>query len=173
MLARLCCFGLYIMPCVPNTIQVLQQTYQNYGLFKSIYCKNIQTLLDYRFARKKTLSMVYIPLLVFGGVFFNGVMLPDTLTEIITVEINLSVWQKFGVVPLPQACLYAPFVVQQVVTHENGVIGMTNQPITAQGTALEFYNNLCCNILLSELFDGNQIRLEFPKIKVSATVVTT
>ena len=70
--------------------------------------------------------MVYIPLLVFGGVFFNGVMLPDTFTEIITVEINLSVWQKFGVVPLPQACLYAPFVVQQVVTHANGVIGMTN-----------------------------------------------
>ena len=61
----------------------------------------------------------------------------------------------------------------QSFTDSSRFVDMTTDPLTAQGMALEVHNNLYCNILLAEGFDGNDIRLEFPTIKASETVVTT
>ena len=110
MFAHIRCFGIYIMTCVPNTTQVTQEIYQNYVLFKSLYRKNLQTLSYYLFACKETLSMLDIPLLLFGGILFNGIVLPDAFTESFSVEINLSVWRKVGDVPLTGVCLYSSLV---------------------------------------------------------------
>ena len=173
MFARIYFFGLYIIPCVPNTSQVTQELDQNYVPFKSVHHKNLQTLLDYQFACKETLSMVDIPLIVFGGVLFNVIVLKGAFKERFSVKINLSVWKNVGSVPLIGLCLYSPLVRHQAVTDAKRVVDMTTNPLTAQGMDMEVHNNLCRNLLLAEGFDGNELRLELPKIKASATSVST
>ena len=136
MFSRICFFGLYTMLCVPNTSPVTKEIDQNYVPFKSVYHKNLQTLLDYQFSSKKTLSMVDIPLILFGGVLFSGIVLPDAFKEIFSVKSNLSVWQRVGSVPLIGVSLYSPLVRHQAVTNEKRVVDMTTNPLTAQGMDL-------------------------------------
>jgi hypothetical protein len=68
MLARLRVQGLYLVPGVPNTTSVTQETDQNYGPFKGTYRGNIRTLSQARFDSGKVLHVTDLPLLVFGGV---------------------------------------------------------------------------------------------------------
>jgi len=100
-------------------------------------------------------------------------VLPDAFTASFSVESNLNVWKKVGAVPLTRACLSSPLVRYQAVPNANGVIDLTTDPLIAQGMALEDHNKLCCDLLLAEGFDGNQLRIECPKIKASATAVMT
>jgi hypothetical protein len=67
MLARLRLQGVYVVPGVPNTTGKTQETDQNYGPFKSKYRSNIRTLSQARFNRGLSLSVIDLPLLVFGG----------------------------------------------------------------------------------------------------------
>lgn len=48
MLAELRLKGVYVIPGVPNTTHVTQETDQNYGLFKSTYCTNLRLLAQAR-----------------------------------------------------------------------------------------------------------------------------
>jgi hypothetical protein len=63
MLAKLRVLGFYIIVGVPNTTHVTQPTDQNYGMFKSIYRKNMMKLTTI-----KGIAPNDIPLLIFGGV---------------------------------------------------------------------------------------------------------
>jgi len=67
MLAYMRRIGAYFYPGVPNTAHVSQETDQNYGLFKSNLCSNLDILLQARFNIQKTLLISDLPLLVFGG----------------------------------------------------------------------------------------------------------
>jgi len=59
--------GVYYYPGVHNTTHVGQETDQNYGLFKSDFCLNLEILSQTRFNIQKTLLISDLPLLVFGG----------------------------------------------------------------------------------------------------------
>jgi hypothetical protein len=50
MLAELLCRGIYLFPGVQNTTHVTQETDQNYGLFKSKLCKNLEMLTSWHAA---------------------------------------------------------------------------------------------------------------------------
>ena len=67
MLTRLRLIGCYIIPRVPNTTQVAQETDQSYGIFKSNYRINIGKLATYRFSLSENTKVSDLVLLVFGG----------------------------------------------------------------------------------------------------------
>ena len=69
MLATLWLSGFYLYPCMPNTMSVSQETVQNYGLFKSIYRENLDTMTKAQDASGKPIKIPIhmIGLLVFGG----------------------------------------------------------------------------------------------------------
>ncbi len=48
LLADLQLDGFILFPGVPNTTVVMQETDQNYGLFKTQYCKNLDAVVDER-----------------------------------------------------------------------------------------------------------------------------
>ena len=86
MLADLRLQGVYVIPGVPNTTHVTQETDQNYGLYKSIYRGNLQLLSEARQKMRKLIMVSDLPLRVFGGY--------DLL------ERNLGCWKKCGAVSL-------------------------------------------------------------------------
>jgi len=99
MLAKLRSLGVYLVPGVPNTMHVMQETDQNYGRFKSDFRFNLSVLSEVRFAVNKTLTMSDIPLLVFGGQS-DGVVLVDAFAKSFNSNKNKEVWKSIGAVPL-------------------------------------------------------------------------
>ena len=76
--------GFYVTPCVPNTTHVTQETDQSYGLFKTNYRKNLESITEYRFTRGLTLKTTDLGLLVFGG------QVDDSLELVNAFEIAFS-----------------------------------------------------------------------------------
>ncbi len=70
LLAKLRFLGVYLYPCVPNTIPVTQETNWTYGKFKSQYRHNLELLVDKCVRMEKSVSIPQVKhgLLVFGGV---------------------------------------------------------------------------------------------------------
>jgi hypothetical protein len=69
LLAKLRYLGVYLYPCVPNTMSMTQETDRTYGMFKTRYRRNLELLCDEMVRLDKT---VLVPqhkhvLLVFGG----------------------------------------------------------------------------------------------------------
>jgi len=92
MLASLRLQGVHLAPGVPNTTHITQETDQNYGLFKSVYCSNLHKLVTARQARRKSLSVTNLPLLVFGGYdYITKIPLPSALEKAFSKERNLAV----------------------------------------------------------------------------------
>ena len=67
MLAHMRIGGLHIVPGLPNTTGMTQETDQNYGPFKGQCRNNLHLLATERFEKKKTIDVNDLPLLVFGG----------------------------------------------------------------------------------------------------------
>ena len=109
LLARLQRVGFVLYPVVPNTMAVTQETDQNYGLFKTQLCNNLELVSRRRIANKISLSMQpwIAGLMIFGGVD------PDTeyfvKTSAFEVEFSRAhcknAWAKIGAAPLTMACL--------------------------------------------------------------------
>ena len=125
MLAYLRVLGIYCIPGVPNTTHVTQETDQNYGLFKTIFRSNIETLSQARFDMQKTLQVQDLPLLVFGGIDdVTKVTLEDSFDQAFSVSANLKCWRKCGTVPVTRVALLAENVQHQVVSKEDGTIDL-------------------------------------------------
>ena len=57
LLADLRLDGFILFPGVPNTTAVTQETDENYGPFKTQYCKNLDAVVDARLKQEKSLAM--------------------------------------------------------------------------------------------------------------------
>jgi len=104
MLARLRIRGVYFVPGVPNSTHVTQETDQNYGLFKSIYRKNLDVLTQHCFRMNQTLSIAHSVFCIFGG-NEEGWVLDNAFAKAFSKRRNLACWKKCGAVPLTRACL--------------------------------------------------------------------
>jgi len=174
MLANLRALGVYVVPGVPNTTHVTQETDRNYGLFKSVYRENLCILSEFRFKHNKPLSVVDFPLLVFG-IQHDDILLDDAFASSFSKQKNLESWKAIGTAPFTRACLTSDAVRHEIVYKKNGDIDMDADPKTATLLALEAHNQLCCDILTAEGCDGSTLCVSAPMVvresqSVSVTV---
>jgi hypothetical protein len=159
MLARLRLLGIYLIPCVPNTTTVTQETDQSFGYFKYNYRTNLCILCQLRFDKRETLTMADIPFLVFGGregEGENSVKLTDAFGVSFDKRQNLRVWKRVGAAPLTRQCLLDAKVRHEIVRDEDGAIMVDENPMLAKMTAVHEHNKMCCAILLAEGYDGER-----------------
>ena len=156
MLTYMRALGLYCYPGVPNTKQVIQETDQNHGTFKSTFRQNLETLSQARFDLDKTLMITDLPLLVFGGKYdgITDVACRDTFTEGFSIDANLNFWKKYGAVPLTRQCLLYDMVRHEVLVEPDGTVDVDTDPEGKMVADLEFQNKVCCNMLTLKGFDG-------------------
>jgi hypothetical protein len=69
LLANLQLYGFILFSGVPNTTAFTQETDQNYGPFKTQYCKNLDAVVDAQLKQGKTtlLAPWQVGLIVYGG----------------------------------------------------------------------------------------------------------
>jgi hypothetical protein len=170
MLANLKLQGLYIIPGVPNTTHVTQETDQNYGLYKSCVRENLRRLYQARFdlVPKKAMQVTDLPLIVFGGECPSTKLeLRDAFREAFSVARNISCWRKCGAVPLTMAPLFTGQVRQEVPVGAAATVaaasGMSHE---AEGIAhlqsLQAMNVWYCDLLNANGFDGTVLRKDAP-----------
>ena len=150
MLAYMISLGVYCYPVVPNKKQVTQETYHNYGTFKSTFRQNLETLSQAIFDLDKTLMITDLPLLVFG-VKYDGitdVSCRYAFTEGFSINANLNFWNKCGSVPLTRSCLLYDMVHHEVLVEPDGTVDVDTDPEGKMLADLEFQNKVCCNILI-------------------------
>ena len=166
MLARLRLQGLYMVPGVPNTTGVTQETDQNYGPFKSGYRSNIRQLSQARYEKELSIHVTDLPLLVFGGTCQRtGVQLMDTFNQAFSVETNLSSWKKCGAVPLTRSPLLSKNVRHEIATGTaatlHGTESDAERAAVEQLKRIEEMNLFHCDFLSMNGFDdGFQLCLD-------------
>ena len=167
MLARLRLQGLYMVPGVPNTTGVTQETDQNYGPFKSGYRSNIRQLSQARYEKELSIHVTDLPLLVFGGTCQRtGVQLMDTFNQAFSVETNLSSWKKRGAVPLTRSPLLSKNVRHEIATGTaatllHGTESVAERAAVEQLKRIEEMNHFHCDFLSMNGFDdGFQLCLD-------------
>jgi hypothetical protein len=166
MLADLRLQGLYIVPGVPNTTHKTQETYQNYGLYKSVVRANLRKLSQTRFDLQLSLGITDLPLLVFGGTCpMTGLELQDAFSKAFSIRRNLSCWRKCGAVPLTRAPLFTGEIRTEVpvgaAAVASGIQDDDDEGI-AQLKLLESLNVFYCNILSANGFDGKLLLIKAP-----------
>jgi hypothetical protein len=90
--------------------------------------------------------------------------------EAFSHESNLSVWKKCGAVPLTRSALNSNKVrhkvpVMAALEHQEGLTITNNLPEILKLQELEALNHFYCGILISNGFDGTELRLNAPKRK--------
>ena len=156
MLAYMRALGVYCYTGVPNTTQVTQENDQNYGIFKSTFRENLETLSQARFDLDKTLIITDLPLLVFGGKDYGitDVACRYAFTEGCIINANLNFWKKCGAVPLTISYLLSDMVHHEVVVEPDGTVDVDTDPEVKMLADLEFQNKVCCNMSTLKGFDG-------------------
>lgn len=165
MLASLRLKGLYIIPGVPNSTSITQETDQNYGPFKSAFRSNIRTLAQARFDKSLTVAVIDLPLLVFGGKCSKTqVDLVDAFNKAFSNQANLSVWKKCGAVPLTRLPLQSNKVRQEVPV-EGAAAQLNAKPDNPGILALkriEDLNKFYCDVLTAHGYDGKHLVKKAP-----------
>jgi hypothetical protein len=178
MLADLRVQGCYIVPGVPNTTAVTQETDQNYGNFKDKFRANIRQLSQKRFDHNMGLTITDLPFLVFGGKCDKcGVKIENSFQEAFDHKSNLSVWKECGAVPLTRSAMHSNKVRHEVPTFGALTVqeGLTDIS-TERGRAvqklkqLDAHNLFYCKVLTDNGYDGNKLRKEAPKRKTNVAV---
>jgi len=108
LLADLRTSGFILFPGVPNTTAVTQETDQNYGPFKTQYCKNLDLVVDERIKQKKTTTIPpwQVGLIVFGGIDQEtNVVVQSAFEKGFSREGCRNAWGKVGAAPLTRFCL--------------------------------------------------------------------
>jgi hypothetical protein len=170
MLADLRLQGVYLVPGVPNTTAVTQETDQNYGPFKGAFRGNIRQLSQHRFENKKTLRITDLPLLIFGGLCEEtGTTMENSFQEAFAHDSNLSGWAKCGAVPLTRVAMKSNKVRHEVpvfnaLIPQEGLTS-TDTPEIRKLVELEEMNGRYCNILTANGFAGDFLRMAAPKRK--------
>ena len=165
MLAQLRLRGLYLIPGVPNTTSVTQETDQNYGPFKTGYRENLASLAQERFEQQKGLSINDVPLLVFGREKDGCVLLKSAFESSFSRESCLSAWKDCGAVPLTRAALSSPKVRHEISVLAGGTIDVDGDPQSEQLLVIESANHFACDYLTGLGFDGSQLKLKAPRRK--------
>jgi len=168
MLASLRLLGVYLAPGVPNTTHVTQETDQNYGLYKSIYRSNLRALVEARQARRKTIAVSDLPLLVFGGYdYITKCRLSNAFERAFSQERNLACWKKCGAVPLTRLPLESSQV-RHELTFEGNVDSKESQRLRDLAQA----NQIHCDILTTNGFYGGALNKGAPKMKKKLSAVS-
>ena len=108
LLADLRTSGFILFPGVPNTTAVMQETDQNYGPFKTKYCKNLDAVVDarIRLGKPTTIPTWQVGLIVFGGVDQEMDVTIESAFEQGFSRVNCRrAWEKVGAAPLTRFCL--------------------------------------------------------------------
>jgi hypothetical protein len=168
MLAQLRLIGCYLVPGVPNTTAVTQETDQNYGPFKGAYRDNIRKLTQGRFDNSLSMRVTDLPLLVFGGVCERtGEELVNSFQTAFNIDLNQSAWLKCGAVPLTRTALKARAVRHEipVMAALNDDTGLTDSVEIRKLKELDQMNCYYCQILATAGFNGEPFRIEAPTRK--------
>jgi len=108
LLAELRASGFILFPGVPNTTAVSQETDQNYGPFKTQYCKSLDVVVDERIKQKKCIQLPpwQVGLIVFGGTDPETNLVVKSAFECGFLRENCrNAWEKVGAAPLTRACM--------------------------------------------------------------------
>ncbi len=108
LLADLRSDGFILFPGVPNTTAVTQETNQNYGPFKTQYCKNLDAVVDARLKQEKSTAMApwQVGLIVYGGTNIEtGLIVQSAFDAGFSRDACRNAWDKVGAAPLPKAAL--------------------------------------------------------------------
>ena len=150
--------GLYLMPGVPNTTQVTQETDQSYGQFKSSYRRNLRILAMKRQPVRKPIVLADLAVLVFGGEDrITGTKIENTFEKAFSHEKNLSCWKKCGAVPLTRSPLQGPNVRMEL----ERAGGESNEG-QKRLKELEHWNHCCCDFLTANGYAGFQLKMHAP-----------
>jgi hypothetical protein len=174
MLAKLRVRGVYLVPGVPNTTAVTQETDQNYGQFKSVYRSNIRLLSQERFGRKTTMRVTDLPLLVYGGSCNDtGIELPSAFEDGFSIRSNLLAWKKCGAVPLTRCALQSDKVRHEVPVHGalDHMDNLTDDPEVEILKQLEISNRAFCQQLTNSGCDGSLLSIRAPVRTKSAGIM--
>jgi hypothetical protein len=166
MLAELRLQGCYLVPGVPNTTAVTQETDQNYGPFKGAYRNNIRKITQGRFDQSKSVRITDLPLLVFGGICdSSAVELENAFQKAFNMEANRSAWLKCGSIPLTRLVLRSQAVRHQVPLYAalNDDPLLTDNEEIRKLKELDNLNCYYCQILATNGFDGKPFRITAPK----------
>jgi len=156
MLAHLTLKGMYLMPGVPNTTQVTQETDHSYGLYKSGYRRNLCILSQARQVWKKPMLITDLALLTFGGTNrVTGIRVDNTFEKAFSVARNLSCWKKCGAVPLTRSPLQLQCVRQEVARRPCGSPEMAEELLLRD---VEKWNQHHCDFLTSNGYAGDQMK---------------
>jgi len=167
MLAELRLKGMYLMPGVPNTTQVTQETDQSYGQYKSIYRRNLRLLSQRRQPWKKPVVLTDLAILVFGGVDrVTGSKVENTFKKAFSKEKNLSCWRICGAVPLTRSPLSNPNV-RQEVEHIDG----QNNKSQEQLKQIEQWNHYYCDFLTARGYAGSHL-ISYAPIRKTTPAIT-
>jgi hypothetical protein len=157
-------------PEFPVTSEIMDLPF---GLFKTVCCKNLQTLWLERLAKQCVNSAVArnnLGLLMFGGPAGSPPELPmlQNAVEIAFSEKRIGdAWEnKFGVVPFTRAALNDKKVRHEIVLNKDG---KANKSIDPQSKCLEeppVLNNTCCDILNVAGYDGESLRVDIPRFDI-------
>jgi hypothetical protein len=175
MLASLRLSGLLLFPSgPPNTTHVLQIMDMLFGLFKTIYFENLETLWLERLADQNVNSTVTrndLGLLMFGGPAGSRPESPmlQNAVEIAFSEKRIGdAWEnKLGVVPFTRAALNDKKVRHEIVLNEDGEADENIDPQSKYLEELRILNNTCCDILNVAGYDGELLRVDIPRFDVT------
>jgi len=168
MLADLRLQGVYVIPGVPNTTHVTQETDQNYGLYKSIYRENLETLSEARQRIRKRIFVSDLPLLVFGGYdYLTKATLKNAFERAFSVSMVLSCWKKCGAVPLTRLPLQS-----KDVRHRLAVDGSPQTQEAERLKEIQALNEFHCNFLTAQGFMGSALRKMAPRLRKTPPAVT-
>lgn len=137
---------------MPNTAHASQETDQKYGEFNSKYIENLEKLMLIRRRNKECLSVIDIPLLVFGCPNFG---LRDAFDASFNHSSNKATWDTVGLIPYTRKYLSSHHVRHEVVITKNGTVDLDADPQTALLLQLEAHNKCCCSILSSLGYRGD------------------
>ena len=181
MLVALRLRGFYLLPGLPNSTHVTQETDQNYGWFKHLYRANLQVLTALCIRFGATLAVSNLVTIVFGGQVkkentkkrgdFFYLELEEAFDKSFSRISNLKSWLKVGAVPLTRACMYHKDVIHEIVDDEDGTVviddeqGAGENKEAAKLRMLEECNHSVCSYLTGIGLGGGHFKAFAPKAK--------
>jgi hypothetical protein len=111
MKCRFC--GLYVYPSLPNATSVQQETYRNYGPFKSVVLNNLREISSAFYAANLSipLNTSTFGLIIYGGTIpvvtrsTITITCRNALAETFDAASNKNSWSEVGAVPHTRKCL--------------------------------------------------------------------
>jgi hypothetical protein len=175
MLASLRLSGLLLFPSgPPNTTHVLQIMDMLFGLFKTHYFENLETLWLERLADltvNSTVTRNDLGLLMFGGPSGprpESPMLENAIEIAFSADRIGDAWKnKLGVVPFTRAALSDKKIRHEIVLNVDGEPDENIDPKSKYLEELRILNQTCCDILNVAGYDGELLRVNIPRFDIT------